>query len=146
MLLLFYGEFKFVQLVRSINTLMKTKICYECKHDLPKTEYHSNGTSSSGKPRLKPRCKKCNSIYEATVFFEKMYRAIGGKENLKCALCGYDKCVGALEFHHIDPNEKDRELSRMRNYSYERIKKEIDKCVILCGCCHPEVHAGLRSI
>lgn len=25
----------------------------------------------------------------------------------RCEICGYDKCVGALEFHHKNPQEKD---------------------------------------
>lgn len=24
----------------------------------------------------------------------------------KCVLCGYDKCIAALEFHHIDKSQK----------------------------------------
>lgn len=25
----------------------------------------------------------------------------------KCCICGYDKIIEALEFHHIDANQKD---------------------------------------
>lgn len=125
---------------------MKTKKCYACEEELPESEYNSNGNSSTGKPRLKPRCKKCNFLYERDIFMEKIAKAVGGKENLRCILCGYDKYFGALEFHHKVPSEKEKPLSNMKNYSYKRIKEEADKCVILCGCCHPEVHAGLRTL
>jgi hypothetical protein len=125
---------------------MKKKICFECEEELSESEFGSNGKSYNGSPRLKPRCKKCNHVYETSLFEEKLHKAIGGAENLKCTLCGYNTYSGALEFHHLDPSKKEKPVSLMKNYSYEKLKKEIDKCVILCGCCHPEVHAGIRTI
>lgn len=62
----------------------------------------------------------------------------------KCEVCGYNKCVEALEFHHKNPDEKEFGISRKGNTrSWEKIKTEIDKCVLLCSNCHREVHAGL---
>lgn len=29
----------------------------------------------------------------------------------KCSICGYNKCAGALEFHHLDPSQKDFGIS-----------------------------------
>lgn len=64
-----------------------------------------------------------------------------------CKLCGYDKYVGALQFHHKDPNEKDFALSTQgRTYVWDDVKRELDKCVCLCGNCHTEVHAGIVTI
>lgn len=94
------------------------------------------------------RCRKCaveavqkrrNNVKEMAVAYK------GGKcENI---LCGYNKYVGALEFHHIDSNEKDFEISR-KGYtrSWEKTKEELDKCVMLCSNCHKEVHAGLLDV
>ena len=65
----------------------------------------------------------------------------------KCAKCGYDKCQRALSFHHINPKEKDFDLSsKGLTRSWERIKKEIDKCVLLCANCHMEVHDGITQL
>jgi len=64
-----------------------------------------------------------------------------------CSICGYDKYVGALQFHHRDPDEKDFGISSHgHTRKWESIKEELDKCVMLCGNCHSEVHAGLVNI
>ena len=56
----------------------------------------------------------------------------------KCQLCGYSKCIAALEFHHRDPNQKEFSLSKVIR-SFEKMKKELDKCDLLCSNCHREV-------
>lgn len=59
----------------------------------------------------------------------------------KCEKCGYNKCNGALEFHHLNPEEKDFSISTYgTTKSFERIKKEIDKCILVCANCHREIH------
>lgn len=65
----------------------------------------------------------------------------------KCSICGYNKSQRALNFHHLDPKQKDFGLSaRGLTRSWEKIKQEIDKCVILCANCHAEVHDGIINI
>lgn len=65
----------------------------------------------------------------------------------QCATCGYNKCQRALSFHHLNPKEKDFDLSsRGLTRSWERIKKEIDKCILLCANCHMEVHDGITQL
>lgn len=62
----------------------------------------------------------------------------------ECQECGYNKCNAALEFHHLDPNEKDFNISELKKTNFnEKIKSELDKCALLCSNCHREVHAGL---
>lgn len=61
----------------------------------------------------------------------------------KCCKCGYCKCQEALELHHLNPNEKDFSISD-RNLKYgdwSTIKKEINKCILVCANCHREIHA-----
>lgn len=68
---------------------------------------------------------------------EEAIRAFGGK----CQICGYDKCMGALDFHHVNSDEKDEEPGRaIIQWKWERVKKELDKCIILCANCHREIH------
>ena len=66
--------------------------------------------------------------------------AFGGK----CGICGYNKCVEALEFHHLDPNEKDFQLGRRgmhrHDTNWEKVKIELDKCILVCANCHRELH------
>ena len=63
----------------------------------------------------------------------------------KCSCCGYDKCFDALEFHHIDPKEKDFHLGRGRGFNIEKIRKELDKCILVCRNCHTELHYKMKQ-
>jgi predicted HNH restriction endonuclease len=59
----------------------------------------------------------------------------------KCMRCGYSKCPEALDFHHKNPTEKDFNVSKKGHCrSWERVKKEIEKCSLLCANCHREIH------
>ena len=65
----------------------------------------------------------------------------------KCVLCGYNKYLGALDFHHLDPTQKGFEIStRGLTRSWEKIRKELDKCVLVCANCHRELHAGISQL
>jgi len=60
--------------------------------------------------------------------------------------CGYNKCDKVLEFHHLNPGEKDFNLSlRGHSRSWERVKEELIKCIMVCANCHREIHAGLHD-
>lgn len=58
----------------------------------------------------------------------------------KCEKCGYNKCITALEFHHIDPNEKDFGIGSFNVLSFDKCKREVDKCILVCANCHREIH------
>lgn len=63
-----------------------------------------------------------------------------------CRVCGYDRCIGALEFHHVDPREKSFSLSsRGLARSIEALRDEAAKCVLVCSNCHAEIENGARS-
>ena len=86
------------------------------------------------------RCKKCS--VEAVqrrryLVKEKAVEYRGGK----CEICGYDKCISALEFHHLNPTQKDFGIGH-RGYtrSWEKVKEELDKCIMVCANCHREIH------
>jgi len=65
----------------------------------------------------------------------------------KCAICDYKKCNRALSFHHLGLKKKDLSLSsRGLTRSWEKIKKEIDKCILLCDNCHIEVHDVITQL
>ena len=66
----------------------------------------------------------------------------------ECSKCGYHKNMAALEFHHVNPNEKDFQLDarHLSNTNMERIKKEAEKCILLCSNCHREVHNPEQNI
>lgn len=61
----------------------------------------------------------------------------------KCEICGYDRCVWALDFHHINPEDKYFAIgSRGYARSWESVRKELDKCILVCANCHREIEAG----
>ena len=62
----------------------------------------------------------------------------------KCQRCGYDKYADVLEFHHRDPNVKEASWNKIRLWSWDKIKRELDKCSMLCANCHREEHIQLR--
>ena len=70
---------------------------------------------------------------------EKIVEYLGGK----CIICGYIKCNSALVAHHKNPKTKSFALSIGSSKSWETIKMELDKCVLLCQNCHSEAHAGV---
>ncbi len=62
----------------------------------------------------------------------------------KCEICNYNKKSSALQFHHLNPDEKDFTIGG-KNYSWERMKKEVDKCILVCANCHCEIHDEIRE-
>ena len=109
------------------------KICAKC------------GKKFAPKKQAKTRryCYECQPETK-TISYRKLIKkwSLDYKGN-KCKYCGYDRCEEALEFHHINPEEKDFALSdRNLKLDWEEIKKELDKCVLVCSNCHREIHAG----
>ena len=71
----------------------------------------------------------------------KAINILGGK----CKKCGCDD-VMCLEFHHEDSKIKEFGLAAIRNMRWSIIKREIQKCVLLCANCHSELHyKGARN-
>jgi hypothetical protein len=74
---------------------------------------------------------------------EILVREAGGH----CVLCGYDRYVGALGFHHLDPATKRFSLSDLGiARSLDRARAEARKCALLCANCHAEVEAGVARV
>jgi hypothetical protein len=73
---------------------------------------------------------------------ERLIESFGGK----CGICGYDKCIQSLEFHHIDETEKEFTISHFKVLNWDKIVAEARKCVCLCSNCHREVHFGVTEI
>lgn len=76
------------------------------------------------------RCQRRKKIHAVNAY--------GGK----CIRCGYNKCIDALEFHHIEEATKKASPSHViMRWSWERAKQELDKCILVCANCHREIHA-----
>lgn len=66
--------------------------------------------------------------------------AMGGE----CQICGYKRCKAALEFHHINPEEKEFSFKSIKGW--EVLYAELEKCILLCALCHREIHYGVAVL
>lgn len=68
------------------------------------------------------------------------------KRHYKCRLCG-ERHVCCLTFHHLRPETKIHNIARrLANFSLRLIRAEINKCVVLCLCCHKKVEHGILEV
>lgn len=63
-----------------------------------------------------------------------------------CALCGVQDHPIAFDFHHVNHEEKINNIARMTGYRWEKIKAEMDKCILICAICHRKLHKGLVEL
>jgi transposase len=92
------------------------------------------------------RCARCRSEAVARRR-RKVKRLLVDEAGGRCHVCGYSRCIAALEFHHLVPAEKSFSLShRGVARSIAKARAEASKCVLLCANCHAEVEAGLVSL
>jgi cytochrome c553 len=98
--------------------------------------------SAGPKHGFRWRCKRC--VGEAvTRRKQKMKRILVNEAGGRCAVCGYDRCIVNLTFHHIDPSKKSFSMSAKTGKSLASFRKEAKKCVLVCANCHGEIEAGL---
>lgn len=120
------------------------RCCSTCRIEKPISEFYKIKNTE----RYRTSCKTCVSEYQKTI-------AGGTRANTKslaveykggkCQQCGYCKSLSALEFHHRDSTEKDFGIARRWYKGLDDIlKKELDKCDLLCSNCHREVHEQLN--
>ena len=100
----------------------RLKLVIQMKHSMDKSNYQC----------VKDRRHKLK---------EELVKYKGGK----CQVCGYDRCLDALDFHHLNPEEKDFGISSSIR-SLDKLKSEADKCILVCCRCHREIHAGLVKV
>jgi len=89
----------------------------------------------------KYQCKSCwnkRTYQSARDKLDQLLDERGGR----CERCGYDSCRAALQWHHVDPNEKEFGIGNRRGLPIEQLRAETAKCQLLCANCHCEVHAA----
>ncbi len=133
------------------------KTCSKCKQEKPVTDFYRRKNNHSS------LCKKCENEKHRIYYNKnlekvrrknrektrKMNRAFKQKcvdlKGGKCSVCDYSRCLAALEFHHIDPKEKEFTITRSQSSPRKKhdkvlFKKELDKCILVCSNCHREMH------
>ena len=99
------------------------KYCYDCSPHQNETMTHAQAVTI-----------KRRAIKQALVNLK------GGK----CSICGYNKSLRALQFHHLNPKEKDFALTKNVK-DFDKLKKEVEKCILVCSNCHAEIHEQLDN-
>lgn len=119
------------------------KKCPKCLEIKNNSEFYGD---LSNNRKLSCYCKIClnkQTIDRQRKFKKDCIDYKGGK----CIICQYNKYIGALEFHHLNPNKKDFNIANQRLTKFDnRIKKELDKCVLVCSNCHREIHGEIVKI
>jgi transposase len=105
------------------------------KHGLSTFVARSDGRFRCGQCRMEAVAKRRRSLKRILV-----EEAGGG-----CVLCGYSRCDRALEFHHLDPKQKQFQITS-HTRSLTRLRVEASKCMLLCSNCHAEVEAGITAV
>ena len=102
----------------------KNTSCKLCKNTIKDNE------------RNRSRCSSCNTRI-------RRYRAKTAAVKYKggcCIKCGWTGPVAAFDFHHNN-SDKEFNIGSAANKSWNVIKKEIDKCELLCSNCHKIEHS-----
>jgi len=118
--------------------LVKTeKKCQFCNSMKPLDDFYTRKNTNS----RHAFCKKCTIEYNRERTAHKKLECVnylGGA----CQRCGYSKCLAALDFHHIESDDKEYTIAHHK-VPFNQIKKELDKCELLCSNCHREHHASV---
>lgn len=133
---------------------MDTKICSRCNQDKPVTEFFKTKNMKDG---LQSACKKCMNISykNSRDKKQKHYTSVAvaryerNREQLrewkatqKCSCC-IESDPDCLDLHHLDPSKKDVNISDVVAYwSWKRLQREIEKCIVVCANCHRKIHKG----
>ena len=126
------------------------KVCSRCNISKEATEFRKRSAVSHG---LTAWCKQCFSEYDRERYKNSDKERQRKKRNQKlvieksrnyiweylsnnpCIQCGESDPV-VLEFDHVDRNTKVNNVSELLKFSIEKVKKEIEKCQVLCANCH----------
>lgn len=96
---------------------------------------------SRGKTGFQWVCKRC--VGEAvTRRKQKLKRILVEEAGGCCSVCGYDRCIINLHFHHDIPAEKSFPMTMAIGKSIATFREEAKKCVLVCANCHGEIEAG----
>jgi len=131
---------------------MEEKTCQKCKKSLPINFYYKNKRRKDG---LQDYCKKCKKAQDSKSFQnhkskwvkhysqkakEKKHWFDSLRAKERCQKCGENRYY-VLDYHHIDPEGKIKEISSLVwSVKKEKVLEEIKKCVVLCKNCHAEFH------
>ncbi len=126
--------------------------CSRCRKFLPIDNFPRRSAEATGVSRY---CLACSRRVQNTQARKRspalrsartdnkaeLVKLLGGR----CVRCGYREFLAGLDFHHVAPQTKSFNISkimstRTRNtIDYDALIKEIDKCALLCSNCHKSI-------
>lgn len=120
---------------RTTNQLNGDRKCLTCN-----ITQHQDNFYKKGKKYMS-HCKVC---YQKKYTQKRRDNKQKGVDYLggKCIKCGYNKCNAALDFHHVDSSDKEFNPAHLTRGNWNKLKSELDKCVLLCSNCHREHHSS----
>jgi hypothetical protein len=122
---------------KTINT-QRRKFCLQCS---PFGSHNSRDLTVPYNPRRKAETYRRWQKKARKERKQKLITLLGGK----CEICGYNKSIWALSFHHKDPTQKKFMLSVEGMLTkWDSLVEEIKKCQLLCMNCHAELHEKER--
>ena len=127
--------------------------CISCKEDKPEDQFNFRNKAKGVRQRY---CKPCDSKIRKSAYNNHKTKTVAKvqernrllhadfkelKASLFCEVCGED-APECLDFHHVDPTQKDAAVSTLIHYGRKKLQEEIEKCKVLCSNCHRKVHSG----
>lgn len=136
------------------------KMCNKCNKE---KGLHCFGVNNKKKDKLKHHCKECETVYRRSryeynkhriskenkkghqkrkeLYYNNIKEYLGISDVFTCTCCGYShKYLAVFDWHHLEPTQKDIEISSMVRHSKDKLFKELDKCILLCSNCHRILH------
>jgi hypothetical protein len=117
------------------------KKCFQCLNIKDYSLFYKNKSNKDGHSGI---CKECQLKNERTNNQKAKEWLISLKT--KCSKCNENR-HWVLDFHHIDPNTKNFNISEYSisgTASLEtkkiKIEQEVNKCILLCSNCHRDFH------
>lgn len=115
---------------------MENKLCPKCGTEKALNCFHQKNSSKTGASSW---CKTCLYETQKKRWTDRKIEAVkllGGK----CCKCGYNKNYAALDFHHVNPKEKEFDWKKCRQLPWNKLIEELKKCICVCRNCHAEIH------
>ena len=112
------------------------KHCPRCQETKVNGEFNKRAVSKDG---LQSYCRMCNKN-RSSQFRREFKEACVDYLGAACWKCLKEFPLAAYDFHHLEPEHKDLEVSSMTFLPWDMVAEELDKCALLCACCHRVVH------
>lgn len=136
------------------------KLCLKCLIEKPFDSFHKKDKSKDG---FQIYCKSCRKDIDRDSYLKSDKRKLAIQANNQklrlynrrlmnryksycgCKICNENEPC-ALDFHHLDPSQKEFTPAILVSHPTRVLKSEIRKCIVLCANCHRKVHAGIIQL